>query len=83
MGEHAFDITNGTWRITGDYEGEGNVAFYHAGELHRRVTVPGYKIWNIAAHASDIVADFEEGMAEACSDGLGGSSGYKVEAPDA
>lgn len=81
---HAFDITQpngGDWRITGDYEGEGNVVFYYKGEEYRRLTVPGYKIWNVAAHANDIVADFEVGMSIAMSDGLGGSAGYQEATP--
>lgn len=33
---------------------------------------PAYKVWNIAAHARDIVADLGRGLAVAGSDGLGG-----------
>lgn len=33
---------------------------------------PAYKIWNIAAHASDIAEDLDRGLRIAGSDGLGG-----------
>lgn len=77
MSELAFDITEGDWRVTGSYEGEGNIVFYKDGKEYKKLTYPGYKIWNIPAHLQDIIADFERGMAAASSDGLGGQVGYK------
>ena len=76
MSKHAFEETLGDWRVTGDYDGDDNIVFYYKGELHKKITYPGYKIWNIAVHLSDIVKDFEQGMAIASSDGLGGTVPY-------
>lgn len=42
-------------------------------ELVRSTLWPGYKIWNVAAHASDIAADLDHGLGVAGSTGLGGN----------
>ena len=43
-------------------------------EIIKEFLFPAYKIWNIAAHADDIVNDLEVGLKTASSDGLGGHS---------
>lgn len=43
------------------------------GKIVKSFLWPAYKIWNIAAHASDIAVDMEEGLTIAGSDGLGGN----------
>ena len=42
------------------------------GQVVRSFLWPAYKIWNVAAHASDIVEDVDRGLRVAGSDGLGG-----------
>ncbi len=74
--EIAFDETKGDWRVTGSYADTDNIVFYFKGKVYKKITYPGYKIWNIAAHLDDIILDFEVGMATASSNGLGGSVGY-------
>ena len=72
----AYDITEGAWRVTATYLGEGpdaRIEFFHNGEPFQAFEYPAYKIWNIAAHLHDIVADFEHGLALASTTGLGGS----------
>lgn len=76
--ELAFDETKGDWRITGSYDEPDNIVFYYKGKVHKKITFPSYKIWNIAAHLDEIIKDFEQGMAVASSDGLGGQVGYQV-----
>lgn len=74
----AFDETKGDWRVTGSYDEPDNIVFYYKGEVHKKISYPGYRIWNIAAHLDEILEDFELGMDIASSDGLGGSVGYSV-----
>lgn len=65
-----YDITEGPWRVMCSYTGEGQdafVTFWHNGEHYQSFDYPAYKVWNIAAHLHDIVADFEHGMAVASS----------------
>lgn len=68
-----FDFTKGDWRIQGSYEEPNNIVFWFKGQIHKTITYPGYKIWNIGAHADDIIADFEDGMAKASWNGLTGA----------
>ncbi len=74
----AFNQTMGDWRVTGSYDEPDNIIFYYKGKVHKKISYPGYKIWNIVAHLDDIVKDFEQGMAIASSDGLGGQVSYGV-----
>lgn len=41
--------------------GDALVEMYRAGEPYRRFLYPAYKVWNIAAHFSDIVTSEIEG----------------------
>lgn len=47
-------------------------------QIVRKFLFPGYKIWNIAAHAEEIVAgliqDSDAGLHAAGSDGIGGNA---------
>jgi len=56
--------------------GDALIEIFKDGAPHRQFTFPAYKIWNIAAHFSDIVdgeiAGDVSGYAMAASDGLGG-----------
>ena len=56
--------------------GDALVEIFKDGQPLRSFTFPAYKIWNIAAHFSDIVdgeiANHAGGYALAASDGLGG-----------
>lgn len=63
----AYSESQGEWTITGSYAKSNNIRLYRNGVEHTRCTAPGYKIWNYAAHLSDIVA--EEEAAEAIKDG--------------
>ena len=60
---------------------EALVEIFKEGQLVRKFLFPAYKIWNIAAHFSDIVdGEIEKsahGYAMAASDGLGGYSSIK------
>lgn len=67
----AFDVAKGDWRVTGSYDEPDNIVFYHKGEVHKTITYPGYKIWNIAAHLDEILEDFEQGMSHASWTGFG------------
>jgi hypothetical protein len=57
------------------------IEIFKDGVLVRKFLFPAYKIWNIAAHFSDIVdgeiADSAHGYLMASSDGLGGYCGVK------
>lgn len=53
-------------------KGNALITISRDGEELRRFLWPAYKVWNIAAHASDIAADINHGLAVAGSDGLGG-----------
>lgn len=59
------------WYLT-EPKGEALVTISKDGALVREFLWPAYKVWNIAAHAEDIVADIERGLAIAGWDGLGG-----------
>lgn len=54
-----FDVSQGDWRVTGTYADQDNIVIYYQGELFRRITVPGYKIWNVAAHLDEFVESCE------------------------
>lgn len=73
MSEHYFDITEGDWRVVAEQtetRGVARVRFVHKGQPYREVDYPAYKVWNIAAHLADIIADFEHGMALASWSGI-------------
>lgn len=59
-------------------KGESLISIVKDNEVVREFLFPSYKIWNISAHAEDIVAglknDGDSGLLIAGSDGLGGNS---------
>jgi len=86
--ETVFDINERGFNIKAYYlknseelgiKGEALVEVTYNNKVVRRILWPAYKIWNIAAHAHDIVDaelsmdDKERGYSIAGSDGLGGN----------
>lgn len=75
----AFDIAEHGYRFVATYlvepKGDALIEIFREsdGQLVRSSLWPGYKIWNIAAHAHDIAADLDEGLTMAGSTGLGGN----------
>lgn len=59
-------------------KGEALIEITKRGKIVREFLFPSYKVWNIAAHAGDIVMGLEEdsdnGLFMAGSDGLGGNA---------
>jgi hypothetical protein len=74
----AFDGVTRGYRFVGTYlvspKGEALIEIFKGEELVKRFLWPDYKVWNIAAHAEDIVDGLEAGN----SDGLyvAGSTGF-------
>lgn len=72
----AFDGEEGGLRFVAWYlvnpNGEALVEITRDGKVVKTFLWPAYKVWNVAAHASDIAADLNEGLAIAGSDGLDG-----------
>ncbi len=60
-----------------DNKGNALIEVERDGKIIRTFTFPAYKVWNIPAHASDIIeselAKNDEGYRIAGSDGLGGN----------
>lgn len=60
-----------------DPKGEALIEIFKGGKLKREFLFPAYKIWNISAHADDIIEGLEresdDGLRIAGSDGLGGN----------
>jgi hypothetical protein len=59
-----YDITEGDWRVIATPSGGGDarIDFTYKGDPFRSLACPAYRVWNIPAHMTDIVADFEAGM---------------------
>ncbi len=59
-------------------KGEALIEISKEGQVVREFLFPAYKIWNIPAHAKDIVSglieDSDEGLYVAGSNGLGGNT---------
>lgn len=83
-----FDITDRgynvkTWYLkdTEESKGDALVEIKKGEEMIRRFIFPAYKIFNIAAHFSDIVDSEQsknvDGYAEAASTGFGGGIAYR------
>lgn len=73
-----YDFTEEGYRFVATHlaepAGDDLIEIFKGTELVRAFLWPGYKIWNIAAHASDIIQSLNEGN----SDGLyiAGSTGF-------
>lgn len=52
--------TQGDWSVRGSYDEPDNIQFLHKGEIFHSITVPGYKIFNYAAHLNDYIPQLEE-----------------------
>ena len=63
---------------TEESRGDALIEIFKDGETIKKFLFPAYKIWNIAAHANDIVDGLEresdEGLHIAGSTGLGGNA---------
>ncbi len=53
--------------------GDALIEIFKDAKLIKEFLFPGYKIYNIPAHAHDIVEDLERGLTIAGSTGLGGN----------
>ena len=73
----AYDTMIKGYRFVATYvsAGSADIVISKDGNVLKSFTIPAYKIWNIAAHADDIIADIEDGLAIALSTGLGGQVG--------
>jgi hypothetical protein len=77
----AFNQTTDGYQFIATYlkepNGEALIEIKKDGELVKEFLFPGYKIWNIAAHAQDIVAGLKQesdaGIYIAGSTGFGGN----------
>ena len=83
-----FDFTDRTYNVKAWYavnteteKGDAIIEIKKDGHIIREFIFPAYKIWNIAAHFSDIVDGELEKLAQgyqvAASDGLGGHCAIK------
>ena len=78
----AFDGETRGYRFKATYliepKGDALIEIFKGEELKKEFLFPSYKIWNISAHADDIIDGLEkesdEGLRIAGSDGLGGNS---------
>ena len=81
----AFDTEKFGYRFVATYllepKGDALIEIYRGETLVRSTLWPGYKIWNVAAHAQDIAADLDEGLTIAGSNGLGGNCYVAPHAP--
>ena len=79
--EVAFEFNEGKYHFKATYlkepKGDALIEIFKNGEIVREFLFPSYKIWNIAAHAEDIIGGLEKesnkGLYIAGSDGLGGN----------
>uniref|UniRef100_A0A6M3J6V1 Uncharacterized protein n=1 Tax=viral metagenome TaxID=1070528 RepID=A0A6M3J6V1_9ZZZZ len=73
----AFDQEHRGYRFVATYlsqpKGDALVEIFKDGTCIKDTLWPAYKIWNIAAHADDIVNDLEAGLQEAGATGFGGN----------
>jgi hypothetical protein len=77
----AFEGDTKGYHLKGSYlsepKGEALIDISKEGKMVKEFLFPAYKIWNIPAHAEDIVAGLEQdsdiGLRIAGSDGLGGN----------
>lgn len=76
-GEVAFDEQHRGYRFVATYlqepKGEALIEIFKGDAVIKSTLWPAYKIWNIAAHADDIVESLEEGLTLAGATGFGGN----------
>jgi len=84
MTEPLMDFERGGYRFIVSDESPAKVTITKGGQVVREFEFPAYKIWNIPAHAEDIVDGLEQesdaGLRIAGSDGLEGNA-YASEPP--
>jgi hypothetical protein len=77
----AFDVEQRGYRFVATYliepKGDALIEIFKGSILKKEFLFPAYKVWNISAHADDIIDGLEresdEGLRIAGSDGLGGN----------
>lgn len=84
MSEWGFDIEHKGYRFKSSEKEKGDslIEISRDGTVLKSFLFPSYKIWNIPAHADDIIADLESGLRIAGSDGLGGNAYQPQPLPD-
>jgi len=76
---YGFDFEKDGYRFVSEKKEKGNseITISKGERVVRRFLFPSYKIWNIPAHADDIIRGLEDqndsGLLVAGSDGLGGN----------
>jgi hypothetical protein len=64
-----YDISHRDWNVKAFYRGEkdqnADIVITRSGQPFREYEYPAYRIWNIAAHFSDMVENFEAEEANA------------------
>lgn len=63
------------WRFkaTETEGGNARVEIFKDDQLVKSFSWPAYKVWNIPAHAADIIEDVEQGLSLAGATGFGGN----------
>ena len=80
MSDIAFELSEQGYDFKAEHIGNGDarITIQKDGEMIRDFKFPSYKIWNIAAHARDIVdglkQESDDGLRVAGSDLLGGNA---------
>lgn len=88
--EVAYEFETRGYKFTATYlskpKGDALIEIEQGDVMVKEFLFPSYKIWNISAHADDIIEGLEkqsdEGLRIAGSDGLGGNA-YPDENPEA
>jgi hypothetical protein len=75
MSDYGYDILHKGYRFKSSERDKGGslIEISKDGVVLKSFLFPSYKIWNIPAHADDIIVDLESGLRIAGSDGLGGN----------
>ncbi len=82
--EWGFDFEEDGFRFVSKEKDKGNseITISREGKILRQFLFPSYKIWNIPAHAKDIIEglkkDVDCGLRVAGSDGFGGNAYHKL-----
>lgn len=58
-GDVAFEVPVGDFIVSGRYNGLNNITVHRGDDVVRTLTVPGYKIWNVAAHCPEWLDELE------------------------
>lgn len=55
-----YEQSDGRWSVRGSYDEPDNIQYLLDGQVVRTMTVPGYRIWNYAAHLHDVIPELEQ-----------------------